>query len=157
MKGSSGPDTPGRVSRRALRALKPRGLSSAGGFLKTGLKPHALCVSNLITESSRTGLASVQPHALLVWLSGGHHRRGHGDNRHGGQDHLYICCTKLCIDSTRHDNTRVSWLLCRPRAVLTATDCHEITIAADANCVSSVALAWVREQQSHFESLVVER
>jgi hypothetical protein len=32
-------------------------LSGAGGSLKTFLRPHAFCVSNLSTRSSRTGLA----------------------------------------------------------------------------------------------------
>ena len=81
MKGSAGPVTPCRVSRRALRALKPRGLSSAAPFLRTCLKPHALCVSKLSTGSSRAGLAWVQPHFLRVWQSTGHHRRCCGDNR----------------------------------------------------------------------------
>ena len=73
---------PEQVSRRALRALKPRGLSGVGGFLRTCLKPHALCVSKLSTGSSRAGLAWVQPHFLRVWQSTGHHRRCRGDNRH---------------------------------------------------------------------------
>jgi hypothetical protein len=90
LKGSAGVSRPEQVSRRALRALKPRGLSGAGPFLTTCSKPHTLCVSSLSTGSSWTGLAYVQPHSLLVWLSGGHHRRGHGDNRHGGQDRLIV-------------------------------------------------------------------
>jgi hypothetical protein len=71
-------------SRRALRALKSRGLSkfSAGPFLRTCLKPHALCVSNLSTGSSRAGLDWVQPHTPRVWPSARHHRHDHGDNRH---------------------------------------------------------------------------
>jgi hypothetical protein len=97
-----------RGPRWALRALKPRGPSSAAPFLKTCLKPHALCVSKLSTGSSRAGPTWVQPHCLRFWSSTGNHRRCRGDNGHRALRAALLHLTVLQRTELHVSNTKIS-------------------------------------------------